>query len=57
MQYEEAIADLNRALRINPGLSTAYNVRGAAYQFQGNYELATEDYTRALTSTPRPAIW
>ena len=36
MQYEEAIADLNQALEINPGLSTAYNVRGAAYQFQGN---------------------
>ena len=57
MQYEEAIADLNRALEINPGLSTAYNVRGAVYQFQGNYELATEDYTRALISTLRPATW
>ena len=53
MQYEEAIADLKSAVEINPGLPTAYNVREAAKQFQGKYELATEDYTRAIMLDPQ----
>ena len=53
MQYDEAIADLKQALAINPGLSSAFNIRAAVYQFQGKYDLAIDDYTRAFMLDPQ----
>jgi tetratricopeptide (TPR) repeat protein len=48
--YEEAIADYNRAIELNAGLLAAYNNRGIVYAAQGEYELAMDDFNHVLGS-------
>ncbi len=51
-QLEEAIADYNRALEINPNLAAAYNNRANCYVNQGELVDALVDYDRALDLNP-----
>ncbi len=48
----EAIPYLDQAVRINPGLTEAFNSRGLAYERLGERELAEADYRRALETNP-----
>jgi protein O-mannosyl-transferase len=48
----KAVDALNRVVRINPGLETAYLLRGDAYLQQGRTLMAAEDYRRALRVNP-----
>lgn len=43
----ESLTNLNRALEIHPGYRNAYQLRGNAHFYQGNYEAAIADYDRA----------
>ncbi len=54
-QYEQAIADYNQAIQINPQDAEAYNNRGIAYADLGQYEQATADYNQALQINPQLA--
>lgn len=47
-QNEYAIADLGQAIQINPGLSMAYNNRGATYSKLNEYTLAFNDFSNAI---------
>lgn len=52
-QYDKAILDFNKALKMNPADAYAYHNRGRAYGEQGQYDLAISDYTEALEMNPR----
>ncbi|MCL2939527.1 MAG: tetratricopeptide repeat-containing serine protease family protein [Trichodesmium sp. MAG_R02] len=54
-EFEQAIADLNQAIRLNPKLVKAYNVRGIVYYDQGKYDLAIADYNQAIQLNPKYA--
>ncbi len=47
-EYDSALIDLNRALKINPKYMEAYYERGMAYFYLENYGLASEDFDQAL---------
>jgi len=51
-QYDKAILDFNKALKMNPADAYAYQNRGRAYGEQGQYDLAISDYTKALEINP-----
>jgi len=48
-QYKEAINDYSSALKLNPDDRIAYWNRGATYHYHKDYELATADYTKAMS--------
>jgi tetratricopeptide (TPR) repeat protein len=50
--YEDAIADYTRAIRIDPDYASAYYNRGIEYKNLKNYEDAIADYTRAIRIDP-----
>ncbi len=52
-QYDKAISDFNKALKMSPANANAYHNRGKAYGEQGQYDLAISDYTNALGINPR----
>ncbi|NEQ68371.1 MAG: tetratricopeptide repeat protein [Symploca sp. SIO2D2] len=47
-KLDQAIADYNRALKINPKFAEAYHNRGGAYHNKGELEQAIADYTQAF---------
>ena len=51
-QYNQAIADLNRAIALQEHNYTAYFNRGCAHHRQGNYLAAIEDFTQVLQLNP-----
>lgn len=51
-QIEEAIANYNRALELNPNLAAAYNNRANCYVNQGELIDALMDYEEALDLNP-----
>ena len=51
-QLEEAIANYNRAIELNPNLAAAYNNRANCYVNQGEMIDALMDYDRALELNP-----
>jgi tetratricopeptide (TPR) repeat protein len=48
-QYKEAINDYALALKVDPENKIAYWNRGAAYHAHKDYELAADDYTKAIS--------
>jgi tetratricopeptide (TPR) repeat protein len=51
-RYEEAVADLSRAIDLAPDYAWAIGSRGEAYQEMGLYEEALADLTRAIDLRP-----
>lgn len=51
-QFSEAIADYNRAIKLNSRLDSAYNNRANAYAAQSNFAAALNDYEIALDLNP-----
>ena len=51
-QYDNAIADLSKALEINSGDYAAYNERGIAYAEKDQYDLALSDFNKAIEINP-----
>jgi tetratricopeptide (TPR) repeat protein len=47
-EYDTALIDLNRAIKLNPKYMEAYYERGMAHFHLGNYGLASEDFDQAL---------
>lgn len=52
-QEDSALADFDRALDINPGLSLSYLSRGMIRLRQENYDGALEDFSQAIEVAPR----
>ena len=51
-QYDEALADLNEAIMLDPSLALAYYYRGVLLGTIGEYEQATENMNRAIELDP-----
>jgi tetratricopeptide (TPR) repeat protein len=51
-QYAEALADLSRAVELNPNSATAFGRRGQAYKEIGWYDLALADFDRSVEIKP-----
>lgn len=55
--YEDAIAQFNRSLQLNPANAPAiYNHRARVYQYQNQLELAEEELQKGLTLEPRHSL-
>ena len=50
--YDKAIIDYTRAIRLNPDDTFAYVDRGKVYTLIGDYDKATIDYTHAIRLHP-----
>ncbi len=50
--YEEALADLDRAIEMNPSHSLSYYARGYAHIGFGEYALAVQDFSAAIERDP-----
>jgi hypothetical protein len=55
-EYDRAIADLNRAIVIDPGYACSYNNRGRAFGFKGDFDRALADYNQAIRLDPKFAL-
>jgi RNA polymerase sigma factor (sigma-70 family) len=53
--YDEAIADFNHALQLDPKAAAAYFNRGRAHKLQGKYDQALVDYAQNLKLHPNAA--
>jgi len=53
--YDQAIADYNKALKLNPKYVEAYNNRGNAYGNKRDYDRAIADYNKTLELNPNCA--
>jgi TPR repeat len=51
-RYQEAIAELNEAIRLRPDFALAYNARGYAWYLLRNYAAANDDLSRAIQLNP-----
>jgi tetratricopeptide (TPR) repeat protein len=51
-EYDEAIADLDRAIELNLGYIEAYAIRGNAYDNAGRFKDALSNYNQALALDP-----
>lgn len=54
--YQKAIADLTKAIKINPTYKDAYYSRAYAYRKIKNYQAAIADYTKLISLNPDNSI-
>ncbi len=54
-QYEQALAEFERALQLQPNASTALEYSGYVHRRQGQWERCLDDLKRALEQDPRNA--
>jgi tetratricopeptide (TPR) repeat protein len=54
-QYDEALAELHRALELDPKDGEAYALRGSIHILKGNFDQAVADFNKALEINPRQA--
>ena len=51
-QYDEALADYHEAIRRDPTLAGAYNLRGLTWYCKGDYSAAIADYCQGIFLSP-----
>jgi tetratricopeptide (TPR) repeat protein len=54
--FQGAIADLDKAITINPQYAEAYNNRGLTYKALKDYQKAIADYDKAIALNPKLAL-
>ncbi|AKV66390.1 serine protease [Microcystis panniformis] len=55
-KYELALADFNKAMKLNPNYAMAYSGRGELYYYQKKYDLALADFNKAIELDSKLAI-
>jgi len=55
-RWQEAIAEYDEAIRLNPQYAEAYNDRGIAYCNLGEHQRAIEDLNEAIRLDPQLAL-
>jgi tetratricopeptide (TPR) repeat protein len=53
--YQRAIKDYDRAIRLSPGVAVAFYNRGVAYARTQDFDRAIQDYNQALRLDPNYA--
>ena len=53
---ERAIADLDKAILLDPNFASAYSARGLAYRSKGDLDRALHDFDRAIALDPRKSV-
>ena len=53
---DRALADLNKAIRLDPKFAMAFNNRGAAYNERSDNDRAIADYNEAIRIDPKLAM-
>jgi tetratricopeptide (TPR) repeat protein len=56
-RYQEAIADYDRAISLEPAATWYPAPRARAYHNLGDYEKSLADYNRAIELNPADAAW
>jgi tetratricopeptide (TPR) repeat protein len=56
-QLDDAISDVNEAIRLNSLDAQAWNTRGMAYLKKRDFGRAVDDYTAAIALLPSPVIY
>jgi len=54
-QYPQALADLNKAIELDPKLAQAYGLRGLLHMISNQYPQALADYNKAIELDPKYA--
>ena len=54
-EYDRAIEDCDKAVRVNPNEFRGYALRGFFFEKKGEMDKAIADYRRALSLEPRAA--
>ncbi|NQE52385.1 Photosystem I assembly protein Ycf3, partial [ANME-1 cluster archaeon GoMg3.2] len=55
-QFDKAVEDFNKAIKLNPNYADVYRDRGNAYRDLKQYERAIEDYNKAIELNPEHAL-
>jgi adenylate cyclase len=56
-QYDEAIAEAEKAISVEPGFFYGYNSLGIALLYSGKPEKAFETFKKALSLNPKQNVW
>lgn len=56
-KYDQAVADLSKAIQLNSDNASAYNNRGSAYSDLNQYDQAIADSTKAIQLDPKEPIY
>lgn len=51
-EYDRAIENFNKAIKLNPKFADPYNDRGLSYKNKDFYDLPIKDYTKAIELAP-----
>ena len=51
--FESALSDYDRALRISPGLAEGYSCRAAVFLYRGEVDRAIEEFSRSIKIDPK----
>ena len=54
-KYDDAIADFDKAIALDPNDAAAYGNRGNAYYSKGEVDRAIADYTKVIALNPNDA--
>jgi tetratricopeptide (TPR) repeat protein len=54
--YDQAIADYDEAIRLDPSDAEVFNSRGVAHHHKGDYDQAIADYSEAIRLDPKNAM-
>ena len=55
-QYDRAIADCSKAIRLDPNDAVVYVNQGVAYKLQGNEAEAIANFEKAVTLSDNPQV-
>ena len=55
-EFDQAIADFDQAIALQPDLADAYYNRGNAYAHKGEYDRAIEDFRKVVEVSDNPAM-
>jgi tetratricopeptide (TPR) repeat protein len=55
-RWEEALAELDMAMELDPELAEAYNNRGSTYSYLEQYEQTKADLDKAIKLDPNNAV-
>jgi tetratricopeptide (TPR) repeat protein len=54
-KYDDAIADYDKAIALDPNVALAYTIRAVAYGIKGDLDRAIADLDKAITLNPNDA--